>query len=452
LWPGVFIGAWLVNLWAGAPVLVAFGIAVGNTLEAVVGAHVLRRWGGFRGSFDSLRHVLCLILGAAVLSTLVSASFGVASLWLSGVVRSGRQALETCRAWWIGDVLGDLVVAPLLLTWTRRAEPAVMPRARMAEAAGLTVLLCAGAVVIFFRPVAPVVSVVSPYMLFPLFVWSALRFELKGATLATALVSALATWGTVRGSGPFVREALANGLLGLQVSMAWAAIASLIVAGVAMDRSRAIRAQEAFMATVSHDLKTPLNALLMSGESLFRRPTEEALRRHRHVLMRSIDRMLRMITDLVDASAIERGRFAVEPKAEDASTLVDEALDLLRPLASSKDLSLCSDHAEAIQIQCDRGRLLQVLSNIVGNAIKFCPERGRITLNVDRLQEAVRFSVRDTGPGISSALALQVIRGRRFGPWPFHRQGHGGSAWGSDVGGEQVRYGLHVLLHDPHRE
>lgn len=86
LWPGVAVGAFLVNLSSGAPPLVATGIALGNTLEALSGAYLLRRYAGWRNSLDHLRDVLALLVLAALLSTMVSATMGVSSLWLGGVI------------------------------------------------------------------------------------------------------------------------------------------------------------------------------------------------------------------------------------------------------------------------------------------------------------------------------------------------------------------------------
>lgn len=402
LWPGVFLGAWVVNAWTGAPVAVAFGIAVGNTLEAVLGTYALLRFAGSQGTFESLRQVLALILGAAALSTLVSTTVGVASLSLGGIVRSPYQAIDTWRAWWVGDVLGDLVVAPLLLTWFGRGEPVRLSAASWAEAAFLATLIGLASWAVFFRPSMPIYPFESPYILFPLFVWAALRFELRGATLATALASALAIWGTVRESGPFAREQLASGLLALQTFMGCAAITPLIVAGVSMDRARAVRSSETFLATVSHDLKNPLNSLLMSGESLVRKPpTQATIEKHHLLLKRSVDRMMRLITDLLDAAAIEQGRLTIDLRTEDSRALVSEVVDLMRPLASAKSLDLRVQQVDSIDVVCDRGRVVQVLSNAIGNSIKFCAAQSSITVQVKRIEEGACFSVQDTGPGIA---------------------------------------------------
>src|SRR5918992_5374671 len=116
LWPGVFLGAFVGNLLAGAPIFVALGIGVGNTLEAIVGTYALRRVRGFRPSLDRVRDVVALIVLAAGLSTMVSATIGVASLYLGGVVPMA-DAWKAWRAWWLGDLIADLVVAPALLVF-----------------------------------------------------------------------------------------------------------------------------------------------------------------------------------------------------------------------------------------------------------------------------------------------------------------------------------------------
>lgn len=239
---GVFVGAFVVNFWTGAPVTVALGLAVGNTLEAFLGAYAMRRFAGFQRSIESLRHVLVLIVPVALMSTLVSATIGVTSLALAGLV-SGRAFWQTWRVWWIGDVLGDLVVAPLLLTHSPRRGPALgaldRKGKRIVEAFALAIFLVGASFAVFFKESNSVEHPFeSPYLLFPLFIWAAVRFTLPGATLVTAIASAFAIWGTVRGLGPFARETLSDGLLDLQIFMGCAALTPLVVAGAISDRTR----------------------------------------------------------------------------------------------------------------------------------------------------------------------------------------------------------------------
>jgi PAS domain S-box-containing protein len=396
MWPGVWLGAFVVNLWMGAPWPVAVGIAVGNTLEAVVGAYALRRLAGFQGSFDRLRHVMGLLLPAAVGSTLISATIGVASLWLGGIVTVERLR-ATWSAWWVGDMLGDLVVAPLLLTWSRPFEKRIRP-ASFIEALLLLASLMGVGTLVFLTPVEA-----SPYLLFPLFIWAALRFELRGASAATVVASVFAVWGTVRGSGPFVRERLAESLFALQTFMGCAALTPLVVGGAISDRARAVRTRESLVAAVSHELQNPLGAIRLSATSLTRGlpdVTASRVEKHKQLVQRNVDRMLRLVRDLLDAAAIDAGLMSVDLRPESAAAIAAEAVELLGPLAAAKKQDLKVSSAHDLQVCCDRQRILQVFSNLVGNAIKFSEEGRPISVRVERAGGAACFSVQDAGPGI----------------------------------------------------
>jgi integral membrane sensor domain MASE1 len=116
LWPAVTVGAFVTNVWSGAHWHVALGIGLGNTLEAVIGATLLRRAGAGETSVSRVRVVFALI-AVALLSTIASATVGIASLRLGGMLEPSGAA-STWIAWWLGDALGVLVIAPLLLSWS----------------------------------------------------------------------------------------------------------------------------------------------------------------------------------------------------------------------------------------------------------------------------------------------------------------------------------------------
>src|SRR5215216_1374328 len=116
LWPAVAIGAFAVNYSTGAPLFAALGIAAGNTAEAIVGAYLVTRVPGFRKSLDRVRDMVAMIILAAGLSTLVAATVGVTTLVAAKVIASSSYG-ETWKAWWVGDAIGDLLVAPLILVW-----------------------------------------------------------------------------------------------------------------------------------------------------------------------------------------------------------------------------------------------------------------------------------------------------------------------------------------------
>ncbi len=166
-----------------------------------------------------------------------------------------------------------------------------------------------------------------------------------------------------------------------------------------------VGAREEVLATVSHDLRSPLSAVLSGAELVTQFAPQgaggDALRKHASIIHRAARRMERLISDLLDLAKIEAGRFAVERKAIDVRALLQEVAESHEPTAREKSIHLATatvDHP--CELLCDRDRMLQVFSNLVGNAIKFTPEGGDITLGLDHCGEEVQLSVRDTGPGI----------------------------------------------------
>jgi signal transduction histidine kinase len=180
-------------------------------------------------------------------------------------------------------------------------------------------------------------------------------------------------------------------------------------AALAIDNARLHQATQLAIATrdevlgiVAHDLRNPLNTISMSaGLLLESAPTEEQRVKQIQVVQRSVDRMDHLIQDLLDTARIEAGRLSIERKREEVTPLVAETREAFQPAAEEKSIRLETEVPQEIPaVYGDHRRILQVLSNIVGNAIRFTPEGGRITLRAESRVTKVRFSVSDTGPGI----------------------------------------------------
>jgi len=170
---------------------------------------------------------------------------------------------------------------------------------------------------------------------------------------------------------------------------------------------QAAHAREQMMAVVSHDLRNPLATIQMAVSFLLEElvpddAAHEAARKQLHAVHRSADRMYRLIQDLLNVAAIEAGQLAVTRSALTVDVIVTDALELLRPLAAAKRIILVTELTpELPPVAADRERLLQVFSNLGGNAIKFTPENGRIEIRATIRDTTVEFAVRDTGPGIA---------------------------------------------------
>ncbi|HEU4994572.1 MAG TPA: PAS domain S-box protein [Gemmatimonadaceae bacterium] len=167
---------------------------------------------------------------------------------------------------------------------------------------------------------------------------------------------------------------------------------------------RAVTARDDVLGIVAHDLRNPLNTILMQSE-LLERPGPEPERRDqtpRLVLTRSAKRMNHLIQDLLDVAAIEAGQLKVRRERLSALDLTHDALEAQRPLAASSGLEMRLEVGEDVgDVWGDRGRLLQVFENLIGNAIKFTKEGGRITLSAEPKENEVVFAVADTGCGIA---------------------------------------------------
>jgi len=251
LWPGVALGAFLLNWMAGVSAAGAAGIALGNTLEAVAAAWLLARVVDFRPALERVRDVIALVVVAALASTTLSATLGVASLWASGAV--APDALRRLWfVWWSGDALGDVLVAPLVLTWARAARPP----SRGLEAAGLLAALLLLTALLLRNPLSYV------YAVFPVVVWAALRFGTRGTATTTAIVAALTVGYTLRGLGPFVASTATENLALLQTFLGLTAVTGLVLAAVVTERGVAEGAleQEVAFVRLLHDVAVAANA------------------------------------------------------------------------------------------------------------------------------------------------------------------------------------------------
>lgn len=231
LWPGVFAGALFVNVGTGVPIATALGMAVGNTLEAVLAVSLLHRV-DFHASLQRLRDIIAYIVIAIAAAT-VSATFGVASLALSRQVAWSSFA-QLWTIWCVGDALGAILVGPFVLA-LRHGLPANARRRAgvLAEAVAILLILAAQALGTFTHS-APVA-----YTVFPVALWAVFRFGLLGATSTTLLVATIAVWGTAHGSGPFVRESVTDSLMYAQLFTGILAIMTLTLAATDAERTRA---------------------------------------------------------------------------------------------------------------------------------------------------------------------------------------------------------------------
>jgi integral membrane sensor domain MASE1 len=323
VWPGIWLGALVANVGAHEPLGTAVGIAVGNTLEALVAAWLLHRALDFQAALNRLRDVLGFVGLAALAATTVSATMGVTSLCL-GRVQSWSHYPQLWWIWWLGDAIGALVVTPVLLTyagapWRRWRSSQVV------ETVGLLVVSVVVCLTVFAGRLGGANSAYPlQYLVFPLVIWGALRVGQVGTSTVTLVTAAIATWGSIHGFGPFTRGNPHESLVLLQLFLGVVATTGLVL-GAAMHERRVAEQRRTTDLAATRGLAQSVS-LAEAGQAILR--TLQAPGRN------------------------GSHQFSVTT----ASTIVD----------------------------ADPVRLGQIVMNLLDNAVKYTPPRGQIWVTVDR--------------------------------------------------------------------
>jgi len=222
-----------------------------------------------------------------------------------------------------------------------------------------------------------------------------------------------------------------------------------------LDAQQAVRAREQVLAIVSHDLRNPLNAIMLAAQLLQMSKIPDEDLEQVEVIELSAKRMSRLIADLLDITRLEGGkRLPIEPEQVEVASLLQEALELFKPQAAAQQITLRTEVVDGTpQVHADRHRVMQVLSNLIGNSLKFVPEGGIISCRAEPAMRDVLFTVSDNGPGIR-----REDLGRIFSPyWQSERaermgaglglpivkgivESHGGRIWVDSEEGKGTRF------------
>jgi signal transduction histidine kinase len=446
VWPAVFLAACLVNVTTAGSLLSSIGIATGNTMEGLFGAYLVNRFANGRLAFVRQRDTFAFVLLAAGLSTIVSATTGVTSLSLTGYADWSRFG-EIWLTWWLGDAVGALIVTPVIVLWV--SHPTIAwSRHQLGEVGALLTLMCVVAFVVFQSgqamtgPTYPLA-----FVTFSILIWVAVRLGPRETATATFLCVAIAIWGTLRGSGPFVRGKPNETLLLLQAFAAVIGLTALALAiGVAerrraeeeldhlnqtlerriQDRTGTLqgtveqlqeldRLKSAFVTIVSHELRTPLTSIKGFVENMLQGLTGPLNEKQQHYLTRihlNAERLTRMLNELLDLSRIEAGKMQLLATPLSLQDLFSDLLDGFQPLARQKSIDMDVVFADVVPpVQADRDKLYEVVANLLDNAIKFTPSGGRVQISAE-VQDVrfVRIGVSDTGCGIAEEDRPKVFQ------------------------------------------
>jgi PAS domain S-box-containing protein len=232
VWPGIFLGAFLVNESTAGSLATSLGIATGNTLEGLTGAYLVSRFAAGREAFQRVRHLILVVLLAGLFSTTISATIGVTSLALGGFAE-WSDFRSIWLTWWLGDATGITVVAPVIILWANNPRLDWPPFQRL-ELLVLFLVLCFLGWVTFVLARVPLAFVCIPCC-----VWAGFRFGQREAATAALVLSAIATWAAGIGLGQFAGYPTNSALLVVQIFIAVASLIGLTVAAAVSGRKLA---------------------------------------------------------------------------------------------------------------------------------------------------------------------------------------------------------------------
>jgi signal transduction histidine kinase/CheY-like chemotaxis protein len=427
MWPAIFLGAFVVNIInppSAGNVLTCLGIATGNLLEAVCGAWLINRFAGGTRVFDRPQGVFKFAL-AAIVSTLVSPTFGVTSLALARLADWADYGV-IWSTWWLGDAAGELVVAPLILLWSMKSVRE-WKRREVIEVSFLLLLLFVLSQLVFggWNSLSLKNYPIS-FICGPIVIWTAFRFTQRETATGIFILSAVAIWGTLRGFGPFVMATENQSLLTLQ---AWTAVLTItalaLSAGMVERRSiekilqqqktaveTANRTKDNFIAMLSHELRTPLTPVITALDTLESGPasTEES-KSALAMIRRNVELESQLIDDLLDLTRIAKDKLRLSFDVIDAHRAISNVVEICRPEVALKSLRLyLSLRAGAHHVSADATKFQQIIWNLLKNAIKFTPENGEIAISsANPAPQVLKITVRDTGVGIEPDLMERIF-------------------------------------------
>ncbi len=379
----------------------------GNALEAIAGAWMLRRVAGPAFTLARVRHVVAFVGLAALGSTMIGATVGAAATLAS---QGSASFGPLWKLRWMADVIGVLVIAPVVLAWTEPAPEGLSKRGRVEWLAFIAVAAVTPALVLGRRYVPWVSPRLLLLVVVPVLGWAAWRLGPRGTAIALLAITTLAIKNHLDGVGvlSIAGDVTHNSILMIQAVLSGIVVTFLLIAaGVAESDElehalrRANRMKLEFVSTMSHELRTPLAAIMgyveMGRDARFETADRLAFL---HDIDRSARQLLELIEATLDVGRLEAGRD--EARLEPISLLA--FWDDLRtgcaniPRHDDVELSWGNSVPDRVLVT-DRRKLTIVLRNLITNALKFT-ERGSVRVDAEIDLSSVIFRVRDTGVGI----------------------------------------------------
>ena len=436
-WPAVTIGVLVVTLLLEDTVpRAALAMALGNTLEAVVGATLINRFADGRNCLRGAPTVFRFIVLAAMLSPLLSAGIGVTSLVLWDDRVTSDYFGEIFFTWYTGNVAGVLVFAPMMILWS-------IPRRRWTREERLEGIVLLGVLVLVGQAICGIFLTgifeqwPSAYMVIPVLLWAAFRLGRRGAVAALIVLMAIAVAGTVRGFEVFPGPTPNLSLLYLQIFLSVVSMMTLVVAGLVSElhlanesleqkvRSRTRRLEEMvkekddLMAIAAHDLQAPLAGMRNLLQLVGSRPESLSTEGGGRVLSemeRTTDDMLNLVSSLLVAKRAEELDKALTLATCDIVELLRRMIETQQSLAEGKGIEIVLQAPDHYEVSTHPESFSQIAANLVSNAVKYSPPDGKVEVGLAEIGggKFYRLEVRDRGAGVPASEVESIFE-------KFHR-------------------------------
>ncbi|MEL5876357.1 sensor histidine kinase [Cereibacter sphaeroides] len=437
-WPVVLLGGIAAEVavnWHTLPIAWALAFGAVNAAESTLAASLLRRFSDGPVRLDGLAAVVRFVLLAPLAASATAALAGAALIAL----RFPKvDYLHTWQVFWLGDGLGLLIVGTTLLVWLApRAAPEAKIRGRGLE--GL--VLAAGLLFVSVLTLRLDADLGRLYLLFPFLVWTALRFGMKGATLAILSMTGIATWAMMDGRGPFVDLAGIDQVAARQVLIAVVALSTFILAVAADERRRVTRRLLQSVRELEQarfDLER-MNADLDEIVTERTRALRSTLARN-EMLLREVHHRVKNNLQLISSLVALQRRGVQEPAMRERMARIQgqigaiaKTYDLLHQFGASETVdfgpfvpALCAaiEGAEggrarieaelqgSAQVSADSAIALSLaLNELVTNALKHAGPTPRIRVSCGREGDALVLRVEDDGPGLPEGFDLTAQAG-----------------------------------------
>ena len=420
-WPGVFLGAFFVNLTTSGTVFASLGMATGNTLEAVVAVYLAMRFANGRQLFERAQDFFKFV-AVSIFASTISAAIGVASLALGGLTHGG-EFLRIWFTWWMGDVGGFLLFAPFLILWIENPR-LIGDRRRLVESTVTLTVIALSGILVFGGAFPGIENYPIGFICIPMLVWTAFRYGQREAATAMFVTALAANWGMMRGLGPWARydDPIASFIVP-QAFMMTMAVMTLVLAAVVWERKRAVadanearlqaeaanRSKDKFLAMLGHELRNPIAALssavhvLENGDAQSPKSAQIL-----EIMQRQSGHLARMVDDLLDVERLTAGRITLDRRPMNLAECAREcvaALHLRREFAERDIEPRLAD----TWIDGDPDRIDQILTNLLSNASKYTRPGGKIVLTIRSESDRAIIRVEDDGDGISPDLLPHIF-------------------------------------------